>query len=153
MNTDLARTIDDILNECREDGWVSVTKDTGGNIRKAIQEAKTRGWIQPRSEHSYELTSLGLEVNDCSSVESYLLIKKNKSHNSFSNQTINANNVLLDENHGTFNQSSLKESNLNPSSNKSKKSSLQHVIDIIKIIGVIIGIFAGLIAIYKFWIE
>jgi len=73
---------------------------------------------------------------------------------------INTGNIIIGNNNETVDQSSSSSnSNLNSqttetiSNNKPKKPPTKSVIEIIKIIGVIIGILSGIVAIYKFWIE
>lgn len=155
MDKELLIELDRILKKCRNSGHISMTKDTDGLTRKAIQESEARGWIYKSNSYSYKIDSSGIDVLDFGSVEEFLLDKKLKRDNvSTPTTVINAKNVVYGDTTGEVNQSSKSQTkNLTSNTIKYKTAQQKPKISIIEWVGIILGIIVSIIVIYQFLIS
>ena len=155
MDKELLIEIDRILIKCRNRGHISMTKDTDGLTRKAINEAEARHWIYKYYSFTYKLTSLGIEVMDFGTTEEFLLDKKSKRDSIPSPTTlINAENVVYGDTAGDVNQSSKSQTNnLTSSTIKYKTAQAKPKLSILEWVGIILGIIVSIIVIYQFLIS
>ncbi|WP_163711406.1 hypothetical protein [Mangrovibacterium lignilyticum] len=139
MNKEISNVLFSVLTECRNDGFVVLTKDSPVELREAINEAKARNWICSKNPYSYELTPTGIDILDFSSLDEYLEHQRiiHESKKVIQQPVINAVNVLYGENHGTINQSSSHDKITKINSVKRHRNKLFKILKTI-IIGIII---------------
>lgn len=119
MDKELLIELDRILIKCRDRGHISMTKDTDGLTRRAIQEAEARGWIYKYNSYTYKLDSPGIDVLDFGTVEEFLLDRKSKRDSTPPPTTVfNAKNIVYGDTSGDIHQSSggLRDSEINMAS-------------------------------------
>ncbi len=155
MDKELLIELDKVLGECRDDGYISMSKDTDGLTRKAINEAVARGWLYKYNSYTYKLDSTGIDVLDFGTVEEYLLDKKSKRDSISTPPTtttvIKAKNVVYGDTSGDIHQSSKSQTNnLTSRTTKYKTAQTKSKISKLEWVGIVLGAIASIVAIYEF---
>lgn len=145
--------MDGILDHLDKERWISFSKDDSAETFKARDKLRAYGLIEEYKRYSWRLTKDGYKAIELGGFEKWYENENKGRHSEFTQPQIKVDNLsIVTGNKNNINQSKLDNSpksvlTTDIKSNKENKRSW------LEITGWIVGILAGLIAIYEFWLK
>lgn len=147
---ELTTNMNDILSHLDNERWISFSKDDSRERFKARDKLRAFGLIEQYSQYSWRLTGEGYKAIELGGFDAWY---SNHKKDLALENSYGADNIsIITGNHNKINQSNLTNSEDLTVEQKNRKKSKKGN-SLIERISWIVGIIAGLIAIYEFWLK